>query len=134
MIDIEGEVMNLVYNAIYPNYPTAKFESVLNLSPSEFPCICVEELSNTTRQSTVDSGSYERHANVTYEINIFTNNSSGKKATAKDILSRIDATMVLHGFARTSTNPMSLDEGTKYRFLVRYEGTVSKDTKTIYRR
>lgn len=133
MIDIEGEVMNLIYDAVTVNYPNAKFESTLNLSPSEFPCVCVEELDNTTRMSSIDSGSFERHANVTYEINIFTNDTSGKKATAKAILALIDTAMVVHGFERYSKSPTSLDQGTKYRLVVRYQATVSKD-KTIYRR
>lgn len=133
MIDIESEVMTLIYNAVTPSYPTAKFESTLNLSPSEFPCVCVEEIDNTTRQSSIDSGSNERHANLAYEINIYTNDTSGKKAAAKAIQSLIDSTLVAHGFARTTYNPISLDNGTKYRLLVRYEGAVSTN-KTIYRR
>ena len=133
MIDIENEVLTLIYNAVYPTYPTAKFESVLNLSPSAFPCICAEELNNTNNQLTSDSGSNERHANVDYEINIFTNDVSGKKRTAKAILSLIDKTMLAHGFDRITHNPLSLDNGTKYRILVRYQGTVSQNN-TIYRR
>lgn len=133
MIDIENEVMTIIYNAVHPSYPTAKFESVTNLSPSEFPCVCVEEVSNTTRQSTIDSGSNERHANIAYEINIFTNDVTGKKQIAKDIFSKIDSAMLAVGFERTSTNPFSLDEGTKYRLVVRYGATVSQN-HTLYRR
>ena len=96
MIDIENEVLTLIYNAVHPEYPTAKFESVLNLSPSAFPCICVEELENTSRQTSADSGSNERHANVTYEINVFTNDVSGKKAAAKNIIKRIADAFTAH--------------------------------------
>lgn len=133
MIDIESEVMTIIYNAVQPSYPEAKFESTLNLSPSEFPCVCVEELDNTTRKSSIDSSSTERYANVAYEINIYTNNSSGKKAVAKDILSLIDRAMFLHGFERYSKTPMSLDEGTKYRMIVRYQCAVSADKKVYGR-
>ena len=133
MIDIESEVKTLIYNAVHPSYPTAKFESGLNLSPSAFPCICVEELDNLNRQSTADSGSNERHANVDYEINILTNDVSGKKATARAILALIDRTMLAHGFDRITYVPNGLDNGTKYRVLVRYEASVSEN-QTIYRR
>lgn len=133
MIDIENEVMTLIYNAVHPTYEGAKFESVLNLSPSAFPCICVEEIDNTVRQTASDSGSVERYVNVTYEVNIFTNDVSGKKAAAKDILALIDHTMTAHGFSRTTQQPTSLDNGTKYRLLVRYQASVSEN-KTIYRR
>lgn len=133
MIDIENEVMTLIYNAVHPTYTTAKFESVLNLSPSSFPCICVEELDNTSRQLSADSGSNERHANVSYEINIFTNDVSGKKTAAKAIFALIDRAMLSVGFERTSRNPFSLDNGTKYRLLARYQATVSEN-HTIFRR
>ena len=133
MIDIESEVMTLIYNAVHPTYTTARFESVLNLSPSTFPCICVEELSNTNRIMSADSGSNERHANVDYEVNIITNDVSGKKHTARAIFALIDNTMLAHGFDRITFQVLSLDNGTKYRLLVRYQGTVSQN-KTIFRR
>lgn len=133
MIDIESEIMTLIYNAVQPSYTGASFESELNLNPSVFPCICAEVLSNTNRQLTADSGSNERHANVDCEINIITNDTTGKKRTAKNILSLIDTTMLAHGFDRITYQPLSLDNGTKYRLLVRYQATVSQN-KTIYRR
>lgn len=133
MVDIENEVITLIYNAVHPTYSTCKFESVLNLSPSAFPCVCAEELDNVTRKATVDSGSNERHVNVTYEVNVITNDVSGKKATAKHILSLIDDTMLAHGFERITCQPISLDNGTKYRLLARYQASVSQN-HTIYRR
>lgn len=133
MIDIENEVMTLIYDAVHPTYDTMKFESTLNLSPSTFPCVCVEEIDNVVRQSESDSGSNERYVNVTYEINIFTNDVSGKKAAAKNIFALIDRAMISRGFNRTTSQPTSLDNGTKYRMLVRYQASVSEN-KTIYRR
>ena len=133
MIDIESEVMTLIYNAVHPSYTGASFESELNLNPSVFPCICVEELANTNSMATSDSGSNERHVNVDYEINIVTNETTGKKRTAKNIQNLIDDTMLAHGFNRITYQPLSLDNGTKYRLLVRYQATVSQN-KTIYRR
>lgn len=133
MIDIETQVMTLVHTAVTAQYPSARFESVLNLEPSGFPCVCVEEIDNTTRTSTIDSGSNENHANVAYEINIFTNDMSGKKQAAKKILALIDTAMIAKGFARTTYIPNGLDHGTKYRLLVRYQATVDKQNR-IYRR
>lgn len=133
MINIENKVNTIVYNAVSPSYPNAKFESGLNLSPSVFPCICVEEIGNTTRKSSIDSGSNENHADVEYEINIFTNNTSGKRTVARDILSLIDSALIRCGFARSGYNPIPLENGTKYRLVARYAATVGKDNY-IYRR
>ena len=133
MIDIENEVNTLIYNAVYPSYPTTKFESGLNLSPSTFPCVCAEVVSDINRRTTSDSGSNERHANIDIEVNVLTNDVSGKKAAAKSILALIDRMMLAHGFDRVTYLPNGLDNGTKYRVLARYEASVSEN-QTIYRR
>lgn len=133
MIDIENEVMTLVYDAVHPTYESANFESGLNLSPSKFPCVCVEEVNNTTRRSTIDSSGREKYANIAYEINVFTNNVSGKKAAAKAIMQLIDEAFTRKGFERVTKQPYSLDNGTKYRLLARYQATVAEDY-TIYGR
>lgn len=133
MIDIETKVMTLIYDAVHPAYPNAKFESGLNLSPSAFPCVCVEEIGNSTRKSTIDSSGIEKYANVAYEINIFTNDVSGKKQAARAILQLVDTAMTRKGFERVNSQPFSLDQGTKYRLLARYQATVSADF-TIYGR
>ena len=133
MIDIENEIITKIHDKIIVSYPNAKFESVLNLNPSDFPCICIEEIDNTSYSMSIDSASNENHAAVVFEINIFTNNATGKKGTAKAILSDIDSLMMSMGFSRILKNPISLDEGTKYRIVTRYNATVSAD-HTIYRR
>lgn len=133
MIDIENEVITLLYNAVHPTYDTAQFESTLNLSPSVFPCICVEEVSNLTYNSSADSKSNENHASVIIEINIFTNLTSGKKAQAKAISKLIDGAMVSTGFQRTMSNPAALNNGTMYRMILRYSGVVSSNN-TVFGR
>lgn len=133
MNDIENQINTLIYTAVSPTYPTAKFESVLNLSPSVFPCICVEMLNATTVKSALDSSNVEKYTDVTFEINIFTNEASGKKQAAKDIFSLVDEAMFRKGFTRITYLPSGLDHGTKYRLLVRYQAAVDNNNR-IYRR
>lgn len=133
MIDIENEVNTVIFNAVQPSYPNAAFESELDLTPSVFPCICVEEIGNASRTDTADTKSNENHANVTYEINIFTNKTSGKRTQARAILSLIDNALLVRGFERDTINPIPLDSGTKYRLVARYSASVSAN-KRIYGR
>lgn len=133
MNDIENQINTLVYTVVSPTYPNAKFESFLNLSPSVFPCVCVEMLDPTTRISALDSSGVEKYTNVTFEINIFTNDATGKKQAAKDIFKLVDNAMFRMGFARTTYVPNGLDQGTKYRLLVRYQAAVDQYNR-IYRR
>ena len=133
MIDIENQVISLVTDVLFQNNITATVESVLNLNPSTFPTVCVEEIENSVTGLTADSSSNENHASVGYEINVFTNDVSGKKQNAKDILSVIDNMLIARGFYRVSKTQLSIDNGTKYRLIARYRATVSKN-ETIYRR
>lgn len=133
MIDIENEVITLVTDELFAKGISASVESVLNLNPSEFPTVCVEEIENATYGLTADSFSNENHASVGYEINVFTNDVSGKKQNAKGILSVIDDMLIARGFSRISKTQMSLDNGTKMRIIARYRAYVSKN-QTIYRR
>lgn len=133
MIDIENEVITLVTDELFANGISASVESVLNLNPSSFPTVCIEEIENSSYGLTADNESNENHASVGYEINVFTNDVSGKKQKAKDILDVIDKMLISRGFTRFSKNALSLDNGTKYRLIARYRAYVSK-TNTIYRR
>ena len=83
MNDIENQINTLIYTAVSSMYPNAKFESELNLSPSIFPCVCVEMIEAATRKSSLDSSTVEKYTNVTFEINIFTNDATGKKQQIK---------------------------------------------------
>jgi len=133
MIDIENQVISLVTDCLFANNISATVESVLNLNPSTFPTVCVEEIENSSYSSSVDSNSNENHASIGYEINVFTNDVSGKKQNAKDILAVIDNMLLARGFYRVSKTQLSLDNGTKYRLIARYRATVGKD-EIIYRR
>ena len=133
MIDIENEVVSLITDVLFANNISASIESVLNLNPSSFPTVCVEEIENASANISADSLTNENHAAVGYEINVFTNSLSGKKAEAKNILSVIDTMLINRGFTRVSKTTLSLDNGTKYRVVARYRAYVSTD-KTIYRR
>lgn len=133
MIDVENQVYTMIRNAIIAEYPTCKVEGILNLSPSEFPCVYIEEISNTSLDSTITSTSNENHANISYEINVWSNKSAGRKAEAKAILAIADNVLVQYNFSRITRTPVQIDDGTKYRIIARYSAIVDKN-ENIYRR
>lgn len=133
MIDIENELFTLIATQLRGKYPNIQVYSESVLVPEKFPCATVVEVSNISKDSTIDSSLEEKFANIVYEINVFTNDASGKKSNCKAILNTIDLILTRKGFSRTSVNPISLDDTTKYRMVARYGATVSADKK-IYRR
>ena len=134
MINIENEIFNIVAVAVRDKYPGAYVVGEYVKSPSRFPSISIVEIDNTAYEKTQSSDSVENHASITYEINIYSNKTSGKKSECKAIASLIDDEFATLGFSRTMLQPIpNGDDATIYRIVGRYRGVVSKD-KTIYRR
>lgn len=134
MIDIEQDVYDLVSAAAHrvdPNTFVVSKESTR--SPSRFPCVSVVEADNSVFRSTKDSGSSENHVSLMYEINIYSNRADGGKKECKQLLEAIDNVLIAKGFLRTMKHPVSMDDATKYRIVVRYTA-VSDKNGTIYTR
>lgn len=134
MIDIESEVFNIVSKATRAKYPKIYMTGEYVKSPPSFPCVSLIETDNQIYRNTRDSGTIENHAQVLYEVNVYSNKTSGKKAECKAIIAFIDTQMEALGFTRTLMNPVPNEQdATIYRMIARYRAIVSKN-KTIYRR
>ena len=134
MIDMENEIFNAAKKAVIVECPDIYMVGEYVKTPPRFPCVSLVEMDNQSYQRTEDSGSSENHAQVMYEVNIYSNKTTGKKAECKAIAALIDEQMLALGFARTMLQPIpNLDDATIYRMVGRYSAVISK-TKDIYRR
>ena len=134
MINVEQEIFNIIAKAVRNAYPKAYVIGEYVKAPSKFPCISIVEIDNTVYDRTQTSGSLENHADVSYEVNIYSNKISGKKSECKSIASLIDNEFATLGFSLTMLQPIpNIDDATIYRMTGRYRGVVSKDN-VIYRR
>lgn len=134
MIDIEAEVFGIVSSDVRLKYPKVHMTGEYVKSPPSFPCVSLIETDNQVYRNTRDSGCIENHAQIQYEVNVYSNRTSGKKAECKEIISLIDSKMEKLGFTRTFMNPVPNEQdATIYRMIARYRAIVSKN-KTIYRR
>jgi hypothetical protein len=134
MIEIENAVFNTVATKVREVFPDIFIAGEYVKSPPSFPAVSVVEMDNATRIETIDSGSNENHANVMYEVNVYSNKTSGKKTECREILGLIDEEMLTMGFSRSTLTPVpNEDDSTIYRMVGRYRAAVSSDHK-IYRR
>lgn len=133
MVDIENEVYTAIATALRAAYSGITVESITTYSPSKFPCVCIEETDNYALTSTRDTSSNENHVVVVYEVNVYSNKTSGRKSEAKAILNTVDGIMNDLGFTRLARTPINMDDATKYRLFARYRAAVSNN-KTIFRR
>lgn len=134
MIDVENEIFTLVSTAVRAKYPKIYMTGEYLKSPPSFPCVSLIETDNQIYRNTRDSGNIENHVQVLYEVNVYSNKTSGKKSECKAIIALIDSEMESLGFTRTLTNPVPNEaDATIYRMVARYRAIISKN-KTIYRR
>ena len=121
MIDIESKVIDEVKSALSTDYSNIPIYSMLVASPEKFPCITVEEIDNSICKDAMTTSRIENIAEVTYEVNVYSNSKKGKKAETKAIFQIIDSTLTEMGFIREYTKPVTMDNGTVYRLTARYE-------------
>lgn len=134
MIDIENAVFNTVATKVREVFPDIFIAGEYVKSPPSFPAVSLVEMENSTRVETIDSGSNENHANVMYEVNVYSNKTAGKKTECKSIIALIDEELLRMGFSRSTLTPVpNEDDSTIYRMVGRYRAAVSSDHK-IYRR
>ena len=85
MINVESEIFNIIAKALRKEYPGAYVVGEYVKAPSKFPCVSIVEMDNTAYDRTQTSGSLENHADVTYEVNIYSNKISVKKSECRAI-------------------------------------------------
>lgn len=134
MIDVESEVFTTVANALRDAYPDIFVTPEYVPKPSTFPAVIIEEMDSSVYTRTSDSANLENHAEVMYQIDIFSALVQGRKAECKAIAATADEQFAKMGFARTYLNPVpNMNDATIYRITGRYRAVVSKD-QIIYRR
>lgn len=134
MIDIENEVFDRVASRVREQFPDIFMTGEYVNSPSSFPAVSLVEMDNSVREATIDSSSNENHVNVMYEVNVYSNKTTGKKSECKAIIALIDTEMTAMGFVRSTLTPVQNEyDSTIYRMVGRYRAAVSTNYK-IFRR
>jgi hypothetical protein len=134
MINVENEIFNIIAKVVRKEYPDIYISGEYVMSPPKFPAVSLVEMDNSAYGRTQTNSSVENHAELMYELNVYSNKKSGKKSECKAIATLIDNEMAALGFSRIMLQPIpNMDDATIYRMTGRYKAVVSKDKK-IYRR
>ena len=68
----------------------------------------------------------EHHTRVLYEVNVYSNKTSGAKSEAKKILEIVDSSFQNMKFTRTFKQPIPNADKTIYRIVARYEAVIAE--------
>ena len=132
MINISNEVYDKVVKALKAHDNSIETSSVYTNTPSKYPFVSIEEIENLVDYDTSDCCNVENHAEVQYEINIYTKNPK-KREKAYEILEVVDELLGSYNFVRISKNNFQDANETTYLLVARYSAVVSKE-HVIYRR
>lgn len=134
MIDLEAELFTEIADVLRAEFDGIFVSDEYVAQPPAFPAVSIVEADNTVHQATIDSGSMENHADVMYEVNVYSNKNKGKKAECRAIAGLLDEQFARMGFTRSFLNPTpNMNDARIYRITGRYRGVVSRD-KTVYGR
>lgn len=132
MIDIERLIITPIEDAVHAEFENAFVTSEYVKAPTEFPHVSIIEADNYTATENLDSANEERYAIIMYEVNVYSNKTSGKKSECRKIMNIIDKMMYGFNFTRTALTPVpNLEDATIYRLTARYRAKT--DGETIYR-
>lgn len=134
MIDYFNEIFTAVATEVRAAHPGVTMAGEYVRKPSKIPCVALDETQNVTMGELVDSSHEEKHAGVTYKLQVFSNKKGGKKAEARAIFATADGVMLGLGFQRvTYTTTPELYESTIYSITATYEAVVDANG-VIYKR
>lgn len=127
MIDIENDVFNAVATALRTNYNGILVSGEYVDSPARFPAVTIVESDNRIYDR-MRTTKIENAVRVMYEMQVYSNNPSGKKAEAKAIADTADQVFEELGFTRTMRSQVAnLKDATIYRVVCRYEAIVGEN-------
>lgn len=121
MIDIESQVFTPIAQEIRSQFPGSFVTGEYVKAPSKFPHISIVESDNYISLNRRDTSDTERYSTVMYEVNVYSNKSTGKKTECRQIMGIIDHMMCARNFTRLSMTPVpNLEDATIYRITARY--------------
>jgi hypothetical protein len=133
VIDIENQVYTPIATELRTSFPGISVSGEYVKAPSAFPHVSIVEQDNYLSTDHIDAGDTEKFATIMYEVNVYSNKTSGKKSECKSIMKVIDSFMYAKNFTRLSLSPIpNLENATIYRLVARYRAET--DGTTLYRR
>jgi len=127
MIDLEQKIFTDVATVLRTAYSGIFVTSEYVPVPPRFPAVSIVEADNRVVEE-MRTLHIENAARVMYEVQIFSNKTSGKKAEAKAIAETVDDFFSSIGFTRTFKNQVpNMNDATIYRIVCRYEAIIDKD-------
>lgn len=128
MNDRENEIYTYIRNAVKDVFPSASVSDVYLRVPPSFPHVSIMQIGSSEPKAHIDSSMKEKFTQLSFQIDIYSDDETRKKTICKVISQIVDETMKGINFRRQSLRPVpNLADATIYRITARYTGIVSDD-------
>lgn len=133
MIDVESKVFQKCADAFRAAYPNGYIAGEYVPQPPKFPAVSLVEMDNSVDNRAIDNGDIENAVNVMYQVDVYSNLNTGKKAQTKAIIALLDEVLAGYRFVRTFCNPVqNFNDATIYRMTARYTRRITNQDE-IYK-
>lgn len=131
MIDIESKIYSPIAEALQTEFPGIFVTSEPVATSSKFPAVSIVQQDNYMSYNKLDNSGRERFATVMFQVDVYSNKSSGRKSQCKEILKVVDDMMFAKNFTRLTATPIPMPNEGYYRYTARYRAET--DGETMYR-
>lgn len=133
VIDVENEVYTRIAEMLRGRFPGINTASEYVKSPPAFPHASIVQSDSYPITEREDSSTKENMIMVMFEVNVYSNKTSGKKTECKMIANAVNSLLTSMNFRRLVMTPVpNMEDATIYRITARYR--VATDGKFFYRR
>lgn len=130
MIDIENKIYSPIRTALVNAYDGIFVTSEPTATTAKFPAVSIVQQDNYMSINKRDNGGEERFATVMFQVDVYSNKSSGRKSQCKEIMGFIDKMLFDLNFTRLSLTPVPMANDGYYRLTARYRAET--DGETMY--
>lgn len=131
MIDIENQIYSPIRNALVTAYDGIFVTSEPTATSAKFPAVSIVQEDNYMSVSKLDNSGRERFATVMFQVDVYSNKTSGRKSQCKEIMNVIDEMLFALNFTRLSLTPIPMANEGYYRLSARYRAET--DGTNLYR-
>ena len=126
MIDYSNEVFNLVATELRNKFDGIKVIGENIDVPTEFPTVTIDEVQNLP--TALDGGNINKYALVRYRVQVFSNNTKGKRQECRQIFRELDLILQNVNFTCKTFSPLPDVYNSKiYQITASFEGVIRED-------
>jgi hypothetical protein len=127
MIDKENEIYTFIKKAILEEYPSCNVSSVYSPTVAKFPYVSIYMIDAFEPTEYRDTSLEEKFTTMSFQIDVYSNDSNKAKSICKGIISIVDKTLRRKNFKRDVLTPVpNQNDASIYRITAQYSVTANK--------